>query len=69
MSTDRRSQVIVFKLRVGHTYLTHSYLIIDKRDTPVFEEGQTHTALTIPQLLLEYQRFKQIRHFNDTDML
>lgn len=66
MPKDRRSQVIISRLRIGHTYLTHSYLI-NRQDPPVCEECQT--ALTTRHLLLKCQKLRQFRPFGDNETL
>ena len=45
----RRDEVIIHRLRIGHTFLTHSYLL-KKESPPVCDCG--HTPLTVEHFLL-----------------
>jgi hypothetical protein len=54
----RRDEVLIHRLRVGHTYLTHSYLL--RRETPP-ECDFCHVRLTIEHLLLSCCKYTAVR--------
>ena len=59
----RRDEVIIHRLRLGHTHLTHSYLL-KKEPPPVCDCG--HTPLTVEHILLHCTSHSVIRkrYFN-----
>ncbi len=55
---SRRSQVVLSRIQIGHTRLTHSYLLSQK--SPPF--GDTcNIRLTVTHVLFEYCKFTSIR--------
>ena len=59
---SRRDEVVLCRLRIGHTRLTHGYLMA-KQDPP--QCNLCHTKVTIKHLLLNCQRYDLLRrkHF------
>jgi hypothetical protein len=63
----RRDKILIHRLRVGHTYLTHSYLL--RRETPP-ECDFYHVRLTVEHLLLSCCKYNQFRRkFYDVNSL
>ena len=64
----RRDEIIIHRLRIGHTYLTHGYLL--KRDSP-HECSACQTQLTVEHVLLGCQTWNAIRakYFTDTSLI
>ena len=57
---DRRTEVVLSRLRIGHTHLTHGYLMSTPRDT--FPECTTcRTHLTIRHIFDDCQGFRRLR--------
>ena len=56
--TSRRDRVVIYRCLIGHTRLTHSYLLLNK-PAPVCEECQC--PLTVKHILLECTKFQQSR--------
>jgi hypothetical protein len=54
----RRDEILIHRLRVGHTYLTHSYLL--RRETPP-ECDFCHVRLTVEHLLLSCCKYNPVR--------
>ena len=54
----RRDEIIIHRLRIGHTFLTHGYLL--KRDSPP-QCSACQTQLTVEHLLLHCQTWNAIR--------
>ena len=63
-----RDEIIIHRLRIGHTFLTHGYLL--KRDSPP-QCGACQTQLTVEHVLLHCPTRNAIRanHFTDTNLL
>lgn len=64
---SRREEMVLARLRIGHTYLTHSYLL---RGEPPPECISCQETLTVKHILLHCVEFNHIRqhYFNCTDM-
>ena len=64
----RRDEIIIHRLRIGHTFLTHGYLL--KRDTPP-QCSACQTQLTVEHVLLHCPTWNAIRanHFTTTSLL
>ena len=64
----RRGEIIIHRLRIGHTFLTHGCLL--KRDSPP-QCGACQTQLTVEHVLLHCPTWNAIRanHFTDTSLL
>ena len=54
----RRDEIIIHRLRIGHTFLTHGYLL--KRDSPP-QCSACQTQLTVEHVLLHCQTWNAIR--------
>ena len=63
----RRDEIIIHRLRIGHTFLTHGYLL--KRDSPP-QCSACQTQLTVEHVLLHCLTWNAIRanHFTDTSL-
>ena len=63
----RRDEIIIHRLRIGHTFLTHGYLL--KRDSPP-QCSACLTQVTVEHVLLHCQRWNAIRanYFTITNM-
>jgi len=63
-SWSRRDAVVLRRLRIGHTRLSHSYLL--SRDQPLCSSCCALCALTVIHLLLEYPLYINVRgkHFS-----
>jgi len=55
---NRRQDTAITRTRIGHSFLTHSYLI-SKEPQPICEP--CHTALTIKHIMEECPQYSQIR--------
>jgi hypothetical protein len=53
-----RDDILLHRLRVGHTYLTHSYLL--RRETPP-EFDFCHVRLAVEYLLLSCSKYNPVR--------
>ena len=60
---QRREEIVLARLRIGHTYLTHSYLL---RGEPPPECTSCQTQLTVSHILIDCVEFNHIRpnYFN-----
>ena len=56
---SRKEQVIVFRLRIGHTRLTHSYTLKQEQQPQC---GTCQTPLTVKHLFMECRFFAHIRN-------
>jgi hypothetical protein len=54
----RRDEILIHRLRVGHTYLTHSYLL--RRETPP-ECDFCHVRLIVEHVLLSCSKYNPVR--------
>ena len=63
----RRDEIIIHRLRIGHTFLTHGYLL--KRDSPP-QCSACQTQLTVEHVLLHCPMWNAIRtnHFTATSL-
>ena len=57
-STNRRTEIILSRLRIGHTRMTHQF-ILESGDPPVC--NQCNEALTVKHLLLRCSKYYQQR--------
>ena len=57
---DRYTEVVLTRLRIGHTRLTHGYLMSNPHD-PIPECSQCKSTLTVEHFLLECPIFNQQR--------
>ena len=55
---SRREEVVLSRLRIGHTYITHGYLL--RRDDPPFCHA-CNQPFTVRHFLIECSDFKQTR--------
>jgi len=64
---NRRDQVVLHRARIGHTYLTHSYLL-KRENNPDCQSCQC--LLTVQHILIDCPKFKtvRIRHFQATSL-
>jgi len=62
-SLSRQDAVVLRRLRIGHTHLTHSYLL-NRQDQP--ECSHCDCPLTVAHVLLEYNHYNVVRqrYFN-----
>lgn len=60
---SRRNERVIHRLRIGHTHLTHAYLL--KKETPP-ECNTCHSPLTVEHILISCRDFNAIRskHYN-----
>jgi hypothetical protein len=58
---QRTEEILIHRLRVRHTYLTHSYLL--RRETPP-ECDVCLVRLTVEHLLLSYCKYNPVRRKN-----
>src|SRR3989442_14904895 len=49
--TNRRDEVVLHRARIGHTFLTHSYLL-KKENSP--DCSSCHCLLTVQHILIHY---------------
>ena len=65
----RRDDVIISRLRLGHTKLTHSYLM-ENRPPPICNMCSSNSQLSIKHILLECSFLNNIRqrHYQVNDM-
>ena len=54
----RRDEIIIHRLRIGHTFLTHGYLL--KSDSPP-ECNACQTQLSVEHVLLRFRTWNTIR--------
>src|SRR3989441_11159276 len=56
--TTRRDEVVLHRARIGHTFLTHSYLL-KKENSP--ECSSCHCLLTVQHIFIECPNYQYIR--------
>ena len=57
--TSRRREVVLARLRLGHTLHTHSYLLSNEQSTPLCDSCRV--PLTVKHILLDCNRLTQFR--------
>ena len=65
---SRRDEIIIHRLRIGHTFLTHGHLL--KGDSPPYCNA-CQTPLTVEHVLLHCQTWNAVRahHYTVTNLL
>ena len=66
---SRREEVVIHRLRIGHTRLTHSYLMEGKTNPPVCPYCN-NAELTVKHIMIDCTHFKYTRrnHYRAPDM-
>ena len=60
LNKNRRTETVLARLRLGHTNLTHAYLMRGEREPPECDRCQS--TLTVKHLLLECRKYTTIRN-------
>ena len=65
---DRKWERTLTRLRIGHTRLTHGYLLAGSRTPPTCEDCEDETPLTVKHFLIDCSahRMARLRAFNRT---
>ena len=68
--TNRKDEVIINRLRIGHTRLTHSFRMENRPHPPLCDQCEGDHELTVKHILIEYNFPKIIRrrHYDVTDL-
>ena len=68
--TNKKDEVIINRLRIGHTRLTHSFRMENRPNPAVFDQCEGDHELTVKHILIECSFLKIIhqRHFDVTDL-
>ena len=68
--TNRKDEVIINRLRIGHTRLTHSFRMENRPHPPLCDQCEGDHELTVKHILIECNFLKIIcrRHYDVTDL-
>ena len=68
--TNRKDEVIINRLRIGHTRLTHSFRMENRPHPPLCDQCEGYHELTVKHILIECNLLKIIRrrHYDVTDL-
>ena len=68
--TNRKDDVIINRLRIGHTRLTHSFRMENRPHPPLCDQCEGDHELTVKHILIECNFLKIIRrqHYDVTDL-
>ena len=68
--TNRKDDVIINRLRIGHTRLTHSFRMENRPHPPLCDQCEGHHELTVKHILIKCNFLKIIRrrHYDVTDL-
>ena len=68
--TNRKDEVIINRLRIGHTRLTHSFRMENRPHPPLCDQCEGDHELTVEHILIECNFLKIIRrrHYDVTDL-
>ena len=68
--TNRKDDVIINRLRIGHTRLTHSFRMENRLHPPLCDQCEGDHELTVKHILIECNFLKIIRrrHYDVTDL-
>ena len=68
--TNRQDEVIISRLRIGHTRLTHSFRMENRPHPPLCDQGEGDHELTVKHILTECNFLNIIRrrHYDVTDL-
>ena len=68
--TNRKDEVIINRLRIGHTRLTHSFRMKNRPHPPLCDQCEGDHELTVKHILIECRFLKIIcrRHYDVTDL-
>ena len=68
--TNRKDEVIINRLRIGHTRLTHSFRKENRPHPPLCDQCEGDHESTVKHILIECSFLKIIcrRHYNVTDL-
>ena len=68
--TNRKDEVIINRLRIGHTRLTHSFRMENRPHPPLCDQCEGGHELTVKHILIECSFLKIIRrrHYDVTDL-
>ena len=68
--TNRKDEVIINRLRIGHTRLTHSFRMENRPHPPLCDQCEEDHELTVKHILIECNFLKIIRrrHYDVTDL-
>ena len=68
--TNRKDEVIINRLRIGHTHLTHSFRMENRPHPPLCDQCEGDHELTVKHILIECSFLKIIRrrHYDVTDL-
>ena len=68
--TNRKDEVIINRLRIGHTRLTHSFRMENRPHPPLCDQCEGDHELTVKHILIECDFLKIIRrrHYDVTDL-
>ena len=68
--TNRKDEVIINRLRIGHTRLTHSFRMENRPHPPWCDQCEGDHELTVKHILIECNFLKIIRrrHYDVTDL-
>ena len=68
--TNRKDEVIINRLRIGHTRLTHSFRMENRPRPPLCDQCEGDHELTVKHILIECHYLKIIRrrHYDVTDL-
>ena len=58
---DRRSSIVLTRLRIGHTYLTHRYLLTSGADRQAPTCSTCNVTLTVEHLMVDCQSYANER--------
>ena len=68
--TNKKDEVIINRLRIGHTRLTHSFRMENRPHPPLCDQCEGDHELTVKHILIECNFLKIIRrrHYDVTDL-
>ena len=68
--TNRKDEVIINRLRIGHTRLTHSFRMENRPHPPLCDQCEGDHELTVKHILIEcsFLRIIRRRHYDVTDL-
>ena len=68
--TNRKDEVIINRLRIGHTRLTHSFRMENRPHPPLCDQCEGDHELTVKHILIDCRFLKIIRrrHYDVTDL-
>ena len=68
--TNRKDEVIINRLRIGRTRLTHSFRMENRPHPPLCDQCEGDRELTVKHILIECNFLKIIRrHYNVADLI